>query len=96
MNICRDIAGFSYGRADIIRRAMSKKKATEMENERHAFIFGEKDKDGNEVCHGAIAAGISEEIATEKETDLWIAVSRSNVALSKNIESQYGIISSAV
>jgi hypothetical protein len=31
MNICRNIAGFSYGRADIIRRAMSKKKAKEME-----------------------------------------------------------------
>ncbi len=65
MNICRDIAGFSYGRADIIRRAMSKKKAKEMENERHAFIFGEKDENGNEICHGAVAAGISEDIATE-------------------------------
>ena len=65
MNICRDIAGFSYGRADIIRRAMSKKKAKEMENERHAFIFGEQDKNGNEICHGAIKAGISEEVATE-------------------------------
>ena len=60
MNICRDVAGFSYGRADIIRRAMSKKKAKEMENERHAFIFGEKDR-----CHGALAIGISEEVATE-------------------------------
>ena len=65
MNICRDIAGFSYGRADIIRRAMSKKKAMEMENERHAFIFGEKDENGNEVCKGAIANGISEEAANE-------------------------------
>ncbi|MBQ8496392.1 MAG: DNA polymerase III subunit alpha [Clostridia bacterium] len=65
MNICRDIAGFSYGRADIIRRAMSKKKAGEMENARQAFIYGEKDENGNELCHGAIAAGISEEVATE-------------------------------
>ncbi|MBR5187720.1 MAG: DNA polymerase III subunit alpha, partial [Clostridia bacterium] len=65
MNICRDIAGFSYGRADIIRRAMSKKKAKEMENERHAFIFGEKDANGNEVCKGAVANGISEENANE-------------------------------
>ena len=65
MTICREIAGFSYGRADIIRRAMSKKKAKEMEAERHAFIFGEKDENGNEVCHGALAAGISEEVATE-------------------------------
>ena len=65
MNICRDIAGFSYGRADIIRRAMSKKKAKEMENERHAFIFGEYDENGNEICHGALNIGISEAVATE-------------------------------
>ena len=65
MNICRDIAGFSYGRADIIRRAMSKKKAQEMENERHAFIFGEYDENGNEICHGALNIGISEAVATE-------------------------------
>ncbi len=65
MNICRDIAGFSYGRADIIRRAMSKKKAKEMEASRNAFIFGEKDENGNETCHGALALGISEEVATE-------------------------------
>lgn len=65
MNICRDIAGFSYGRADIIRRAMSKKKASEMENARQAFIYGETDQNGNELCHGAVKAGISEAIATE-------------------------------
>ena len=65
MNICRDIAGFSYGRADIIRRAMSKKKASEMENARNAFIYGEKDENGNELCHGALALGISEAVATE-------------------------------
>lgn len=65
MTICREIAGFSYGRADIIRRAMSKKKAKEMEAERHAFIYGEKDENGNEICHGALAAGLSEEVASE-------------------------------
>lgn len=65
MNICRDIAGFSYGRADIIRRAMSKKKASEMENARQAFIYGETDENGNELCHGAVKAGISEAVATE-------------------------------
>ena len=65
MTICREIAGFSYGRADIIRRAMSKKKAKEMEAERHAFIFGEKDENGKEICHGALSSGISEETANE-------------------------------
>ncbi len=65
MNICRTIAGFSYGRADIIRRAMSKKKAREMEASRHAFLFGETDENGNKTCHGALAIGISEAVATE-------------------------------
>ncbi|MCQ2436699.1 MAG: DNA polymerase III subunit alpha, partial [Clostridia bacterium] len=65
MQICRDIAGFSFGRADIVRRAMSKKKSSEMEKERNAFIYGDKDSDGNVICHGALAAGISEQDATD-------------------------------
>lgn len=40
MQICRKVAGFSYGRADVMRRAMSKKKAAEMEKEREGFISG--------------------------------------------------------
>ena len=65
MQICRDVAGFSFGRADIIRRAMSKKKSGEMEKERNAFIHGEKDAEGNVICSGAVANGVSEEVATE-------------------------------
>ena len=65
MQICRDIAGFSFGRADIIRRAMSNKKSGEMEKERNAFIHGEKDADGNVICAGAVANGVSEAVATE-------------------------------
>ena len=40
MQICREIAGFSFGHADIVRRAMSKKKSSEMEKERIAFVSG--------------------------------------------------------
>ncbi|MBQ4362842.1 MAG: DNA polymerase III subunit alpha [Oscillospiraceae bacterium] len=40
MQICRVMAGYSYGRADLVRRAMSKKKASLMEQERPAFIEG--------------------------------------------------------
>ena len=43
MQICRRVANFSYGKADIIRRAMSKKKGDEMEKERAAFLKGAKD-----------------------------------------------------
>lgn len=43
MQICRRVANFSYGKADIIRRAMSKKKGDEIEKERAAFLKGAKD-----------------------------------------------------
>ncbi len=65
MQICRELAGFSFGRADIIRRAMSKKKSGEMEKERDAFIYGETREDGTVVCEGAIARGLSKEDAEE-------------------------------
>ena len=65
MQICRKIAGFSFGRADIIRRAMSKKKSGEMEKERNAFIYGDKDADGNVICAGAVANGVDEKTASE-------------------------------
>ena len=65
MQICRSLAGFSFGRADIVRRAMSKKKSGEMAKEHDAFIYGEKDENGGVVCTGALAAGLSEKDAEE-------------------------------
>ena len=59
MQICRVIGGYSYGRADLVRRAMSKKKHEEMEKERGAFIYG---TDSNP---GAVANGVPEKIANE-------------------------------
>lgn len=64
MQICREIAGFSFGRADIIRRAMAKKKSGEMEKERSAFIFGDRDESGNVICQGAVARGVPEDTAS--------------------------------
>lgn len=58
MQICRKIGGYSYGRADLVRRAMSKKKKSIMEQERNAFIYG------SDTNCGAINNGVSEEIAT--------------------------------
>ncbi len=63
MQICRELAGFSYGQADIVRRAMSKKKHSEMEKARKSFVFGSKEE-GNE-CSGCVSNGISEQIANE-------------------------------
>lgn len=63
MEICRKIAGYSYGRADLVRRAMSKKKLDVMEKERHNFIYGLKNDDGETECCGALANGVSVEVA---------------------------------
>lgn len=63
MQICRTLAGYSLGRADIVRRAMSKKKSDVMEKERKAFIYGETDKNGNIICTGAIKNGVDIETA---------------------------------
>jgi DNA polymerase-3 subunit alpha len=65
MQICQKLAGYSYGRADLVRRAMAKKKAKIMEEERHNFIYGKRRDDGSVECAGAIANGVSEKIATE-------------------------------
>ena len=59
MQIVRDLAGFSYGRSDEIRRAMSKKKRSVMERERHAFIHG----DASQGVPGCLKNGISEQAA---------------------------------
>ncbi len=63
MQIFRSLAGYSLARADIVRRAMAKKKQTVMQKERNSFIFGEKDENGNTVIKGAVNNGVSEKAA---------------------------------
>ena len=63
MQIFRELAGFSFGQADNVRRAMSKKKHAVMEAEREHFVHGCTDP-GNE-CPGCVANGISEQVANE-------------------------------
>lgn len=65
MQIFRTLAGYSLGRADIVRRAMAKKKHDVMQRERHSFIYGETDKDGNVICDGAVNRGVRETDAAE-------------------------------
>ncbi|MCI8626685.1 MAG: DNA polymerase III subunit alpha [Lachnospiraceae bacterium] len=59
MQIVRELAGYSYGRSDLVRRAMSKKKAAVMERERKNFVYGNQEED----VEGCISKGISEEVA---------------------------------
>ncbi len=65
MQIVRDIGGFSMGRADLVRRAMSKKKMDVMEEERKRFIYGETDEEGRVIIKGAVRNGVDEKSANE-------------------------------
>jgi len=65
MQICRELAGFSYGRADLVRRAMSKKKADVMEKERQTFIHGATDENGNVIVKGCVNNGVPEQVAND-------------------------------
>ncbi len=65
MQIVRDMAGFSFGQADVIRRAMSKKDAKEMLRQREIFLHGELNEDGSVRFDGALRRGIDEEVAKD-------------------------------
>lgn len=61
MQIVRDLAGYTMGRSDLVRRAMSKKKQSVMEKERQNFIYGNTE----ENVPGCVARGISEDVASK-------------------------------
>ncbi len=65
MQVFRKLGGYSLGRADIVRRAMAKKKHDVMKKEKEFFLYGEKDENGNIISQGAVSFGISEEAATK-------------------------------
>ena len=58
MQIVRDLAGYSLGRADLVRRAMGKKKLDVMAKEREVFINGQVDEDGEIIVPGCVRNGI--------------------------------------
>ena len=61
MQIVRDLGGYTLGRSDLVRRAMSKKKQSVMEKERANFVYGNEE----EGVPGCVAKGISEKVAGE-------------------------------
>ena len=65
MQIVRDLAGYSLGRADLVRRAMGKKKLDVMAKEREIFINGQLDEQGNIVVPGCVRNGIDSESANK-------------------------------
>lgn len=66
MQIVRELAGYTMGRSDLVRRAMSKKKASVMEKERQNFIYG----NAEENVPGCINNGISESVASKIYDDM--------------------------
>ncbi|MDD6478929.1 MAG: DNA polymerase III subunit alpha [Oscillospiraceae bacterium] len=89
MQVFRELAGYSLGRADIVRRAMAKKKHDVMERERNAFVFGEKDKDGNVLCEGAVNRGVPEEVAQKIFNDM---SAFSSYAFNKSHAAAYSVV----
>ncbi|MEG2833206.1 MAG: DNA polymerase III subunit alpha [Ruthenibacterium sp.] len=87
MQICRELAGFSYGQADLVRRAMSKKKHDVMEKERKHFVYGNKEA-GHE-CIGCIANGIDEKTANEIFDDM---SSFASYAFNKSHAAAYAVV----
>ena len=61
MQIVRDLAGYSYGQSDLLRRAMSKKKDSVMKEERKNFVYG----DESNGIPGCVANGVSEQVANK-------------------------------
>lgn len=65
MQIVRDLAGYSLGRSDLLRRAMGKKKTDVMQKEREIFLYGD-----NESIPGCVAKGIDEKVANQIFDDM--------------------------
>lgn len=86
MQIVRDLAGYSYGRSDLLRRAMSKKKASVMEKEKNNFIYGNEE----EGVDGCIRRGISEETATKIFDDM---TDFAKYAFNKSHAAAYAVVS---
>ena len=89
MQVFRTLAGYSYGRADVVRRAMSKKKRDVMENERNIFINGLSDENGNFIIEGAVRRGIDEKTADAIFSDM---ISFASYGFNKSHTAAYGLI----
>ena len=87
MQICRELAGFSFGQADNVRRAMSKKKLKVMEAEREHFVHGCTEP-GKE-CAGCVKNGIPESVANQIYDDM---ISFASYAFNKSHAACYAYV----
>ncbi|MDO4444737.1 MAG: DNA polymerase III subunit alpha [Bacillota bacterium] len=86
MQIVRDLAGYTLGRSDLVRRAMSKKKAAVMAKERQNFVYGNEE----EGVPGCIANGIDEKVANKIYDDM---TDFAKYAFNKSHAAAYAVVS---
>ena len=86
MQIVRDLAGYTMGRSDLVRRAMSKKKASVMEKERQNFVYGNPE----EGVKGCIANGIDEKTANHIYDEM---IDFAKYAFNKSHAACYAVVS---
>ena len=86
MQIVRDLAGYTMGRSDLVRRAMSKKKASVMEKERQNFVYGNE----AEGVKGCIANGIDEKTANHIYDEM---IDFAKYAFNKSHAACYAVVS---
>ena len=86
MQIVRNLAGYTLGRSDLVRRAMSKKKAAVMEKERQNFVYGNE----AECVPGCIANGISEQVANKIYDEM---IDFAKYAFNKSHAAAYAVVS---
>ncbi len=85
MQIVRDLAGYTLGRSDLLRRAMSKKKAYVMEKERQSFVYGNEE----ENVPGCIKNGIDEAVANQIYDDM---IDFAQYAFNKSHAAAYAVV----
>ncbi len=85
MQIVRDLAGYTMGRSDLVRRAMAKKKHKVMEEERKNFVFGNKE----EKVAGCVNNGISEIVANKIYDEM---ITFANYAFNKSHAAAYAVV----
>ena len=89
MQIVRDLGGYSYGRSDLVRRAMSKKKMDVMLEEKEYFIHGKKDEEGNAEIAGCVRNGVPEDTAEKIFNQM---VSFAEYAFNKSHAAAYAVL----
>jgi DNA polymerase-3 subunit alpha len=85
MQIVRDLAGYSYGRSDLVRRAMAKKKESVMIKERNNFVYGNKE----EGIPGCVSRGIPEAVANHIFDEM---MDFANYAFNKSHAAAYAVV----